>query len=652
MKYRNEIDGLRALAVLGVVLFHFDFLSVSGGFFGVDVFFVISGYLISSILFAEIDSTGTLSISQFYLRRTRRILPALLVFLLFSYLIFALLIQKAQSPFAHYGDSLITTLFSVSNIFFWLNAGYFALEAWAEPLLHTWSLGVEEQFYIIIPLLLYLLAQYQKGNKKKLYWPIFLAMALMSFAFCRWGSTVVDRDFIFYMLPTRMWELLVGVLVALFLRQHALLESKRLFLCNALSLLGVFLIGYGFVFYHETTRIAEKALFITLATALFILFANSRTYVGKIFSTPPFRFVGKISYSWYLWHWPLVSLSVLLSVLLPNISIVYLRLGACAASLILAYFSWKYVETPFRKKRGWRETVKPLAPLFCLLIFIGVGNSYELFGAAPYSFEHTFTRGQSLKEPERTDVGILGRAQGTPSFVLLGNSHAESVAPAISELAKGKTITGVLIWDGILPFLNMRNTSTPFTSIDMRKALSSYLASNKINKILIVARWDHVWEHGLNDRLLYKEQPIDKDNIDTIFYDEMMEFLRLLSSQCEEVWIMKQVPHAKIDPTVAVRLDENYTEPFERETHNDLLEKVIKKIDSPNIHVLNPREYFVKNNQISFTHQDKLLYFDRDHLSIEGAFHIKDLFKPFIESVAGQTAVERPLKSRETLPPA
>ena len=517
MRYRSEIDGLRAFSVLGVVLFHFGILTVSGGFFGVDVFFVISGYLISSLLFAEIDTTGTLSISNFYQRRTRRILPALLVFCLLSYLLFTVVVHKMQSPFPHFGNSLLATLFSVSNIFFWQNAGYFALDSWAEPLLHTWSLGVEEQFYLVIPLLLFWLAKGRVENRQSRYLTVMLGMAFLSFAFCRWGHDLVGRDFVFYMLPTRMWELLVGVLVALLLRKYPLLESGNTVLFNILALTSVAVMTYGFFYYHETAHIAEKALVITAAAGLFLVSANERTLVGRLFSSPPFRLVGKISYSWYLWHWPMASLAVMIPVRFEGVNEPLMRVGLLACSLFAAYLSWKYVETPFRRIRNWSGCIKPLAPLFGLLVLIALGNSFEVFGGSSYSFEHRFFQGVSLKDSNQPGVGELGDPDKPISFVLLGNSHAQSVTPAIDELAGQYAVRGVFIWDGVMPFLSMRMADRDPVSLNYRQALLDYLKVHRIGGLLIVARLDHIWVHAQGHKILHQDKPLDIVDVEKVF---------------------------------------------------------------------------------------------------------------------------------------
>lgn len=632
MKYRDEIDGLRALSVLGVVFFHFGFLSVSGGFFGVDIFFVISGYLISSLLFAEIDSTGKLSISQFYLRRTRRILPALLVFCIASYLGFAVFLQNFQSPFPHYGNSLLAALFSVSNIFFWLNSGYFALDSWAEPLLHTWSLGVEEQFYLVIPLLLFILAKGRASKRTQRYWAVFLCMACLSFAFCRWGRDIVGGDFIFYMLPTRMWELLVGVLVALLLRKFPLLDTQKLGLANMLAAISVGTMIFGFFNYHETTRIAEKALVITLAAGLFLVTANQRTLVGRLFSSPPLRFVGKISYSWYLWHWPMASLAVMIPVKYPGANETIVRSALLVGSLVFAYVSWKLVETPFRRIKTWPACVRPLAPLFCVLVLIALGNSFEFFGSSPYAFEQSAYHGISLRRSDQSDVGILGNQSKPLSFVLLGNSHAQSVAPAIDELAAQYSVRGAFMQDGVMPYLHMRMVGEDRADLDYRQALREYLTTRAVKKVLVVARWDHIWEHARAQRILWRDEPLEVSAVEEVFFRELADFLADLSSSGVDVWVMEQVPRAELDPTVALRMMEDYIEPYRHGVHNDLVRKAVEAAGVGNIHLLSPYPFFVKDGQVRFTHGKSLLYFDADHLSVEGARHIKELFVPFFES--------------------
>ena len=628
--YRKEIDGLRALAVLGVVLFHFDLLGFSGGFFGVDVFFVISGYLISSLLFAEVDRTGTISISGFYQRRARRILPALLAICLATYFLFVLVTHSWQSPFPHYGGSLVAALFSVSNVYFWLHAGYFAIDAWAEPLLHTWTLGVEEQFYLVIPLLLYWLSRSPREiGRRKRYWVVCLSLALVSFCLCRYGRDIVDPYFNFYMLPSRMWELLIGILVALTTRRFNTRNLPFRWLNELLALLGIALVIYGFLSFYESTRIAEKALVITGGTALFLLFVTPRTLIGKLFSSSPLVFTGKISYSWYLWHWPFVSLSVMLPIKFPMADAGVLRIGVIAASYLLAILTWRYVEAPFRKIKTWAGCIRPLAPLFLLLVVLGVAQSLGVMGKAAYSFEKNLADGISILQPAGGSKGLLGVAGKPPSFALIGNSHTQVVAPVLSVMAKEKGFSGIAVTDGIDPFLDMIYVPTADTNQPNRAQLIAFLKRKHISTVLIVARYDHLLLRARDGLMRYKGEKVEPGMAENVYREAFRNLFTELVQAGIDVWIMEQVPLAQVDPTVAVRVRNEYTEPARPEPQNDIIREIAATMGG-NVHVITPRPFFVKSGRYVFTEGNHLLYFDEDHLSAEGAEHMKDVFIPFL----------------------
>ncbi|MCH8685927.1 acyltransferase family protein [Pedomonas mirosovicensis] len=337
MHYRPEIDGLRAVAVIPVILFHAGLSLFSGGFAGVDVFFVISGYLITSIIINELEE-GRFSIVRFYERRARRILPALFVVMLCCIPFAAAWMLPWQ--FKDFAQSLIAvTLFS-SNILFWREDDYFATAAEEKPLLHTWSLAVEEQYYLLFPLLLALLWRF--GRR-----PVFGVIALLAGASLllseygsrHWGSAN------FYLAHTRAWELLIGSICAFLQFRQPQRRS------NGLSALGLGLILFAIFRYDETTPFPSVyALAPTLGTALVILYGAGGTWAGRLLATRPFVGIGLISYSAYLWHQPLLAFARIYSLKTPPIE---MMLALSAASLVLAYLSWKYVETPFRNRRAF-----------------------------------------------------------------------------------------------------------------------------------------------------------------------------------------------------------------------------------------------------------------------------------------------------------
>ena len=339
MDYRREIDGLRALAVLPVILFHAGFEVFSGGFVGVDVFFVISGYLITTIILSELEQ-GKFSIVNFYERRARRILPALFLVMLvcIPFAWFWLL----PSDMKDFSQSLVAVSFFASNILFWRESGYFDAAAELKPLLHTWSLAVEEQYYVLFPLFLMLFWRLGKRWILVMLGLVFVA----SLAVAQWGAYAKPAA-AFYLLPTRGWELLIGAFAAFYLSK----ADRKEFGKAASELggwLGVALILYAVFAYSKATPFPGLyALVPTLGTVLVILFATQQTTVGKFVGNKAFVGIGLISYSAYLWHQPLFAFARQRSLTEPSHT-VFLLLSVMA--LVLAYFSWRFVEAPFRKR--------------------------------------------------------------------------------------------------------------------------------------------------------------------------------------------------------------------------------------------------------------------------------------------------------------
>jgi peptidoglycan/LPS O-acetylase OafA/YrhL len=335
MKYRPDIDGLRGIAVLLVVLYHLELFSVSGGFIGVDVFFVISGFLITSIVIGEINHKE-FSILYFYERRVRRIFPALFSVLLVCTVIgFALLIPP---DFEKYGRSLIATVFFVPNIFFASQKSYFSPDNDRHPLLHTWSLGVEEQFYLALPLLLLLLLKFSSRLRLILIGLAFIASLCWCFALVK-----VQPVSAFYLAPSRAWELLLGVFIA-HLRP---LPSRNRWILEVTALLGLCLIGgSAFLLSERILFPGPYGLLPTIGAGLVIYTGTcGNTITSRLLSCTPLVRIGLISYSLYLWHWPLLSFLTIAQDDKPGGSIRYALL---LASIGLAWGSWRWIEQPFR----------------------------------------------------------------------------------------------------------------------------------------------------------------------------------------------------------------------------------------------------------------------------------------------------------------
>ena len=334
MQYRPEIDGLRAVAVLPVILFHAGFGLFSGGYVGVDVFFVISGYLITSILLADLER-GRFSILRFYERRARRILPALFVVML-ACLPFAYL-WMLPTQLKDFAQSLVATVFFASNILFWREDGYFAAAAELKPLLHTWSLAVEEQYYLLFPPVL--LGLWRIGRRWA-FWAV-VTVAVLSLGLAEWGWRN-SPSANFYLAPTRAWELLAGSICA-FLSLGRAQRSNEV-----LGAAGLGLIVFAIFAYDDTTPFPSLyGLAPVAGTALVILFASGGTWTGRLLSLRGFVGIGLISYSAYLWHQPLFAFARLRTIGEPT---TVLMTGLAVLSLLLAWATWAWVEQPFRRR--------------------------------------------------------------------------------------------------------------------------------------------------------------------------------------------------------------------------------------------------------------------------------------------------------------
>ncbi|MFC3695314.1 acyltransferase family protein, partial [Chenggangzhangella methanolivorans] len=331
MLYRPEIDGLRAVAVLSVLLYHAAGL-VPGGFVGVDVFFVISGYVITKTIAADL-AAGSFGLWSFYERRIRRIAPALGVTILATAAASAAILLPIDLEAM--GKSAIAAALMVSNMLFWGQAGYFDAAAQAKPLLHTWSLGIEEQFYLIFPLLVAGLWRFAR----RAVVPVLAVLAAASFAASIWHLPV-DPDDVFYLAPYRFWELLIGALIAL--RPARALEG------SAFAFLGLGLIAGAVLLYDDKTLFPGlAALAPTLGAALAINGAREGMAAARLLAARPLVLVGKISYSLYLVHWPLIVLVEYRQDARLDATEAWLVI---AVSLVLAWISWHFVEQPFRAK--------------------------------------------------------------------------------------------------------------------------------------------------------------------------------------------------------------------------------------------------------------------------------------------------------------
>jgi peptidoglycan/LPS O-acetylase OafA/YrhL len=429
--YRPEIDGLRALAVLPVLFFHAGYNLFSGGYVGVDIFFVISGYLITAIIYKDL-AAGQFSIAKFYERRARRILPALFVVIACTLPFAWFLMMPAQIE--DFAKSILGVIAFCSNIYFWITLDYFDDSAEFKPMLHTWSLGVEEQYYILFPL--FLLAMFRFGLKKS-FWAVAILFAV-SLATALLKSD--DPDVNFFFTPSRAWELMAGALCALLTRGASLEERFSVQKRQGLSLLGLLLIFVAiFGFEANTPSPSQYTLFPVLGAALVILFAGRDNIAGKILSRKFPVFVGLLSYSAYLWHQPVFAFVRLYKEddfsYLVGLVLIIICFG-------LAYLSWRYVERPFRDMNFLSRRKVFMLSLAGSLFFAGLGvltlvkdgfiERYPVAERAFVPYYDKATNGDYVRtyfNSIRDDFGD----NPLPNLLIIGDSFAQDFSNMVFE---------------------------------------------------------------------------------------------------------------------------------------------------------------------------------------------------------------------------
>lgn len=425
MKYRADIDGLRALAILPVIFFHAGFGLFDSGFLGVDIFFVVSGFLITSLILKDI-SLNRFSVFNFYERRARRLLPALFLVCIVSLPLGWLVLLP--SDLTEFGKSIITTLTFSSNFLFWQQAGYFDIESDLKPLLHTWSLAVEEQFYILYPLFLILFWKF--GLKRVL--SLLIIIFFISFIVSNWAAFNKPAAN-FYLLPTRGWEILAGAIPAFILKIYP--RSFKSYAINSiLSLIGFVLIIASFVYLSpETLSPSFKTLPLILGTVLILIFFDKSSPLSKFLSLKPIVFIGLISYSWYLWHLPVLAFAKNYSLTgISNLSIVLLII----LSFVLACFSWKFVEKPIRdgilSKKNFILSISALSLSIIVFSFFLIFNEKSINNIPNDYLEPNY----GIKDRECNFKTIDECILNTESeLILWGDSYAMHLSQAISSSA-------------------------------------------------------------------------------------------------------------------------------------------------------------------------------------------------------------------------
>ena len=491
MEYRKEIDGLRALAVLPVLLFHAGFEFFSGGFVGVDVFFVISGYLITTIIISEL-ANNKFSIVSFYERRARRILPALFFVMLVT-IPFAWIILT-PSDLKDFGQSLFAVSIFSSNISFWIESDYFDTAAELKPLLHTWSLAVEEQFYILFPLFLVLLWRF--GTRFLLIG--MLVIFFISLFTAHWSSVYsLNTKMItgsFFLLHTRAWELLIGSFCAFYLAYFKPPSEKSL--NQFLSVIGFFMIVYSIIIFNKNTPFPSTyALIPTIGTALLILFAQPGSYLNKFLGFKYFVGIGLISYSVYLWHQPILAFARNISNGELSSSIL---ISLLFTSILLGWFSWKFVEKPFRDKNRISRVNVFAFSLFGLIMFAIIGLQLHFNNGYPDRLTENDKRialfYQKDIQLDHRGGGCFLKANNISSErparcyegdnVIWGDSHAGALSFGLSKFEDFARLTT----SGCPPIIDTFFFSRPDCE-EVNRDIINHIHDRKYDHIYLHANW-------------------------------------------------------------------------------------------------------------------------------------------------------------------
>lgn len=642
MKYRKEIDGLRALAVLPVILFHGGFAVFSGGFVGVDIFFVISGYLITTILIAEMEQ-GSFSLVNFYERRARRILPALF-FVMFCTLPFAWLWMLPQD-LKSFSQSLVAVPLFVSNILFYLTSGYFDLASELKPLLHTWSLAVEEQYYVLFPI--FLMITWKLG--KRCVISLLIIAAIVSVAVAHWIS-LKYTSLNFYMLPTRGFEILIGALIAFYINRKSTTTPLNQIFSEPInqfgSLIGMSLILYSiFVFDKNTPSPSLYTLIPTVGAGLIIVFSNSNNLVGKLLGSRIFVGIGLISYSTYLWHQPLLAFARLRSMEdLTNVALIIL----CLSSLVLGYISWRYVENPFRNRKivSTRKLVAITLPFALLFLVLGVAG--HLAKGFEFRFEpqvgnvYMPMRGFSLRcgQSDTKSACKLGNLDATPTVVMLGDSHSSVLQQNLSDgfELKSKSMTSYYgSWCAPLIDFGTDNVNkNPQCRQFMNDSFERVLKDATISTVILVAEWGNYTEgYRWNDSGIasytdsYSKRRDENETIKS-FYRAFDRTIKLLKDNNKKILIVKSVPEyeSHLPTYIAKSIAFHGSLPMDLQdkmipysVRNIHIENIIMKLkNDSSVTVIETERLFCKSaNCVVMGENNEMLYIDGNHLSKSGS---------------------------------
>ncbi len=641
MKYRADIDGLRAIAVLLVVFHHLGAAGMSGGYVGVDVFFVISGFLITGIIHSEIRQ-GDFTLAGFYVRRVRRILPVLGVVVAATAAAAALLVPVSQLE--EMAGSVAAVALFVSNIFFWRHTDYFSVAAELKPLLHMWSLSVEEQYYVLFPLFMVAVRRLSTRG-------LVAALGVLTVVSFAIGVFLSQSHPLagFYLAHARAWELLLGGLLAV--QAFPPPSSRRV--GSVLSLLGlVMVLSSAFLLTRSSVFPGWNALSPCVG-ALLIIHGGSvgGTMVGSLLSVPAMRYVGRISYSLYLWHWP--ALVMVRSNVMGELTVIH-KFLVLGIAFLLSAVSYRYVETPFRRGSLVTETNFLRVALGSTLGMVLVGGAlYGYYGSSGYGEQQRIAdeRMAHLEDvescfgtpPSAASLAAcsFGSREANRAFLLWGDSHGWAVLPAFEAFARENGWRGTLaVSKGCPPLFDVFRRDAPAQRLGMcdgefGRNVRAYLQEHRVEAVVLVARWS-LYERGWvkNGRLQEATHFLSDETTEgTDAPTSAVVFERAIRASTREltrdlgipVIIVGQAPELPRAPDATRRLGA----PVPRKTYRAqqaLTNAVFRELESDElVRFLDPVDVFCDERECATVDAGILMYRDDNHLSYWGAMRLQPL---------------------------
>lgn len=644
-RHRKEVDGLRSIAVLVVILYHANFAFFSGGYIGVDVFFVISGYLISSIIYKEILNNDFKFLS-FYERRIRRIFPMMFTILIVTIPI-AFIFYSPQE-LRNYFQSVLSTVTYSSNIYFWKKTGYFSQAIDSLPLIHTWSLAVEEQYYIVFPIIFVIAAKIGK-------WFVnvsFAFIAILSLFLC--FQIFIGSEINFFFMPMRAWELLAGAGLSLRQSEYYSDSIKRGWFYNALSFIGLGFILFASIYFDNNTLYPGPLTLIPIIGTVFLIYSlSSETLLGKIFSHSIIVHLGLLSYSAYLIHQPLFVFYRYLSH--TEISVIeYLFL--ILLTFVLSHFTWKYIETPFRDKRNYSsKKIFVLAFIFSVTIssVAFIGHYFKGFPQR-FSSEQQAIMSSIEVSPFRDSCHTEGVNFLPPSlactffndsvtWAVFGDSHGVELSYALAKKIENSN-QGViqLTSSGCQPAL-LFESNTPGCSKWIRESMEYLQKNSNITNVILIFRHSF---YLFGDQLqVYPGIPnkspvfingLSADSARQTYWNSFLRMIELLRKSGKKVYLIDPIP--EIGNFLSKNIFNNNifqstaidtlgsTLNYYQQRHQYVLNK-LDQIDynDGNLIRIRPVEILRVGDRLKVISEKKSLYFDDNHLSLYGADQLAEL---------------------------